>query len=76
MTISIGFVRKESVSIEIELVDTNLSEQQVLEGLQSGQFEIMERSREIVNCSGGLVGHVTKWEDEDLTHGDFELFEE
>lgn len=76
MTISIGFVRKEAVSVSIELVDTNLSEQQVLEGLQSGQFEIMERSREIVNTSGGLVGHVVEWSPEDLTHGDFELFEE
>lgn len=76
MTISIGFTRKEMVTVSIELVDTNLTEQQVLEGLQHGTFEIMERSREIVNCSGGLVGHVVKWENEDLTHGEFELFEE
>ena len=75
-TLNIAFVRRESVSVQLEMVDNNLSEQEVLEGLQSGIFEITESSREVVNVKGGLVAHVTEWTPEDLTHGDFELFDE
>lgn len=76
MTIEIGFTRKELVTVSIKLVDTSITEQQLLEGLQSGLYEIMESSREIVSTTGGVVGNVVEWEPEDLTHGDFELFDE
>lgn len=76
MTIEIGFTRKELVTVSIKLVDTSITEQELLEGLQSGLYEIMESSREIVSTTGDVVGNVVEWEPEDLTHGDFELFDE
>jgi|AGFS01.1.fsa_nt_gi hypothetical protein len=77
MAISIGFVRKEMVSVSIKLVDSSLTEQQVLEGLTTGQYEIFESSREVVDIqSGNVIGNVIDWEPEDLTHGDFELLKE
>ena len=76
MKVAIAFVRKEEVSVSIKLVDSSVTEQEVLDGLTTGQFEIMERSREVVNVDGGVVGHVVAWDVDDLTHGSFELLED
>lgn len=61
MTIPISFIRKEVVTVAIDLVDTNLTDEDVLEGLQNGQYKVMKLSREILNVSGGLVGHIEDW---------------
>ncbi len=73
MTVSIGFVRKEDVSLEITIL-ANITEDQLLEGLTSGEYEITESDKMIINVStGDTVAKIVDWSEDDLTHCNFEL---
>ena len=72
MKVEIGFVRKEEVSVVITPV-AGITEEQLLEGLTSGEYEIMESEKIVFDTEGNTVGTVSDWEVDDLTHGSFEI---
>ena len=72
MKVEIGFVRKEEVSVIITPV-LGITEEQLLEGLTSGEYEIMEREKIVLDTDGNTVGTVSDWEVDDLSHSSFEI---
>lgn len=74
--LNIGYRRRVDVSMEVEIVADGVDANDLMEGLTTGNYEVMTGTGEIINGKGDIIARYKEYEEDCECHGDFELFEE
>lgn len=73
-TLNIGFTRRVEVAMIVDIINKDISADELKEGLTVGTYEVMIGSGEIINNHGEVVARYAEFEEVEDYHSNFELF--